>query len=140
MSEAVEKEVMNQTVPEETPEEVIEKPYTLRNLKDRDLFPLLLILKKIGLKDFKEPFIQVASGEKTLKQIGIFTAIDMADVLICNLPKAENEIYALWADISGIPADEIKEMEFGTLPMMIVDTFKEMRNTSFFKVLAKLLS
>lgn len=138
MEEIKEVVVGGKTIP--TQEEVIEKPYTLRNLKDGDLFPLLQILKKIGLKDFKEPFIQVASGEKTLKQVGIFTAIDMADVLICNLPKAENEIYALWERLSGIPADEIREMEFGTLPMMIVDTFKEMRNTTFFKVLSKLLS
>ena len=37
-------------------------------------------------------------------------------------------------------AEEIKEMEFGTLPMMIVDTFAKAKNTSFFKVLSKLLS
>lgn len=130
MSEAIEK----------VQEEIIEKPYTLRNLKDRDLFPLLQIFKKIGLKDFKEPFIQVASGQKTMKQIGYLVALDMADVLVCNIPKAEEEIYSLWSSLSDIPAEEIKEMEFGTLPMMIVDTFKEMRNTSFFKVLSKLLS
>lgn len=131
MSEAIEKEMQ---------EEVIEKPYTLRKLKDRDLFPLLQILKKIGLKDFKEPFIQVASGQKTLKQIGYLVALDMADILVNNIPRAEEEIYSLWSDLSGIPAEEIKNMEFGTLPLMIADTFGEMRNTSFFKVLSKLLS
>lgn len=120
-------------------EEIIERPYTLRALKDKDLFPLLQIFKKIGIKDFKDSFIQVASGEKTLKDVGILVALDMADVLISNIPKAETEIYALWGDISGIAPDEIKEMEFGTLPLMIVDTFKGMKNTAFFKVLSKLL-
>ena len=120
-------------------EELLEKPYTLRDLKDKDLFPLLQILKKIGIKDYKEAFFQVASGG-TLDDVGMNVAFDMAEVLIGNLQKAEAEIYALWADISGIPADEIKEMEFGTLPMMIVDTFKGAKNTTFFKVLSKLLA
>ena len=121
-------------------EELLEKPYTLRELKDRDLFPLLQILKKIGIKDFKDAFFQVASGEKSLKEVGVLATIDMADIMIGNLGKAEEEIYSLWADISGIPADEIKEMEFGTLPMMIVDTFKGVKNATFFKVLSKLLA
>lgn len=120
-------------------EEQIEKPYTLRGLKDRDLFPLLQILKKVGIKDFKEAFFQVVSGEKTLKQLGILAAIDMADILIGNIGKAEEEIYTLWSDISNIPVEEMKEMEFGTLPMMIIDTFKGVKNLSFFKVLSKLL-
>ena len=47
-------------------EPVIERPYTLRRLKDGDLFPLLKILKKIGIRDCKEAFIQVASGEKSV--------------------------------------------------------------------------
>ncbi len=124
----------------ELQEEMIERSYELRDLKDKDLFPMLKILKKIGIKDFKSAFIQVASGEKSVKDIGILTAFDMADILIGNLTAAEDEIYSLWSDISGIPVDEMKEMEFGTLPLMITDTFNKARNTSFFKVLFKLLS
>ena len=121
-------------------EEIIERPYTLRKLKDRDLFMLLKILKKIGIKDCKEAFIQVASGEKTLKQIGIMASFDIADILIGNLAKVEEETYEMWSDISGIPVEEMKDMEFGTLPLMIMDTFSEARNTSFFRVLSKFLS
>lgn len=121
-------------------EEIIERPYTLRKLKDSDLFPLLKILKKIGIKDCKEAFIQVASGEKTLKQIGIMASFDIADILIGNLAKVEEETYEMWSDISGIPVEEMKDMEFGTLPLMIMDTFSEARNTSFFRVLSKFLS
>ena len=120
-------------------EEVIEKPYTLRNLKDGDLWPLLKILKRIGVKDFKTAFIQVATGQKTVKQLGILATLDIADILIGNLGKAEEDIYALWSDISGIPVEEMKEMEFGTLPLMIYDTFSGVKNTAFFKVLSKLL-
>lgn len=126
--------------------EAVERPYVLRTLKDKDLFPMLKILKKIGIKDFKDAFIQNRSdkqavdGKEVVKNIGILTAFDIADILLGNLEKAEIEIYALWSDISGIPTDEMKEMEFGTLPLMIMDTFSNVRNSSFFKVLFKFLS
>lgn len=121
-------------------EEPIERLYTLRRLRDGDLFPLLNILKKIGIKDCKDAFIQVVSGEKTLEQIGIIASLDIADILIGNMEKVEKEIYEMWSDISGISVEEIKNMEFGTLPLMIIDTFSEAKNTSFFKVLSRFLS
>ena len=124
---------------EEAVETVVERPYTLRKFNDGDLFPILKILKKIGIKDCKEAFVQVASGEKTLKEIGILASFDLADILIGNLTKVEEEVYSLYSDMSGIPADEIRAMEFGTLPLMIMDSFNEVKNTSFFKVLSKLL-
>ena len=124
---------------EETVEEVVERSYTLRKFNDGDLFPILKILKKIGIKDCKEAFVQVASGEKTVKEIGIIASFDLADILIGNLTKVEEEVYSLYSDLSGLSADEIRAMEFGTLPLMIMDSFNEVKNTSFFKVLSKLL-
>lgn len=117
----------------------IERAYKLREFKDRDLFPLLNILKKVGLKQFKAPFVQVATGEKSAKDIGVLIAIDMADVLVSGIGQAEDEIYSFYAELSGIPAEEIKEMEFGTLPMMIYDSFNGVKELSFFKVLFKSL-
>lgn len=134
MSKAIEEVAVEETV-----EEVVERPYTLRKFKDGDLWPLLQILKKIGIKDCKEAFVQVASGEKTLKEIGIIASFDLADILIGNLTKVEEEVYSLYSDMSGLSVNEIKEMEFGTLPLMIMDSFNEVKNTSFFKVLSKLL-
>ena len=134
MSKAIEEVAVEETV-----EEVVERPYTLRKFKDGDLWPLLQILKKIGIKDCKEAFVQVASGEKTLKEIGILASFDLADILIGNLTKVEEEVYSLYSDMSGLSVNEIKEMEFGTLPLMIMDSFNEVKNTSFFKVLSKLL-
>ena len=43
------------------------------------------------------------------------------------------------APAGGKTVQEIKDMEFGTLPLMIVDSFSEVKNTSFFKVLSKFL-
>jgi hypothetical protein len=43
------------------------------------------------------------------------------------------------SDLSGIPADEIPEMPFGTTPNMIWDIVKDAKNASFFRELSKLL-
>lgn len=120
--------------------EAIARPYTLRRLKDSDLFPLLRILKKIGIGDCKDAFIQVISGGKSLEQVGIAVSLDIAEILIGNLEKLEDDIYGLWSELSGIPAEEMREMEFGTLPLMILDTFSEAGNTSFFRALSRFLS
>ena len=79
-------------------------------------------------------------NQDNLEKVGILFVLDIADVLIGNLSKCEDEIYALWSDLSGIPVDDMKEMEFGTLPLMIYDSFRQARNTSFFKVLSEYLS
>ena len=127
--------------------------YRLRPLKDKDLFPMLNILKKAGIKDLKSAFVQDAYGgknsqdasedtqnKKSIKDIGLMTAFDLVDILLGNLPNIEDEVYDLWSDISGIPVDEMKEQEFGTLPLMIADTFAQAGNNSFFRVLSRYLS
>ena len=140
MSKAVKESTQIEEVAvEETVEEVVERPYTLRKFSDGDLFPILKILKKIGIKDCKEAFMQGETGEATLKQVGLLTAFDIADILIGNLTKVEEEVYSLYAEMSGLSVEEIKEMEFGTLPLMVLDSINEVKNTSFFKVLSKLL-
>ncbi len=122
----------------EVVEEKIDRPYTLRKLKDKDIFPLLQLLRKIGVKDFKGAFNSAVEGE--LSKVGIDVMLNMADILIENICSGAGEdIYSFWSELSGITVEDIKEMEFGTLPLMIYDSFSEVKNTSFFKVLSKLL-
>lgn len=123
---------------EETPEEPVERPYTLRGLKDKDLFPMLKILREIGLKEFKDAFSHFTEGE-SVQSIGAAVLLDIAGTIVGHIGAAEEDLYSLYSDMSGIPADEIREMEFGTLPLMILDSFSEAKNTSFFKVLSRLL-
>lgn len=123
----------------ETTEEIIERPYTLRKLKDGDLIPLLGLFRKLGLKDFKDTIVKAANGGN-VQEIGVEALLNIGDVVIANLEtEAGNAIYEFYSSMSGIPVEEIKDMEFGTLPMMIYDSFSEVKNASFFKVLAKLL-
>lgn len=120
--------------------EIIERAYTLRKLKDGDLMPLLRILRKLGLKEFKTVVMMVADG-KDAKEVGVAAFLNIADKMIENLDTqgVGEEIYSFYSEMSGIPVEGIKDMEFGTLPLMIYDSFSEVKNASFFKVLAKLL-
>ena len=132
-------DVIAEVQQEDAPEE-IERPYTLRELKDGDLFPMLRILKKIGMDEFKDTAFSLLAGDKSAKDIGTVAIINMVSIIVTNIPSAEKEIYTLWSDISGMPENIIRNMEFGTLPLMIMDTFQSAKSTSFFKVLSKFFS
>lgn len=123
----------------EVTEVTIERPYTLRKLKDGDLFPLLGLFRKLGLKEFKDVITSVASGGDA-QGFSINDLLNVGDVMISHLEGDAGEaVYQFYSSLSGIPVEEMKEMEFGTLPMMIYDSFKEAKNANFFKVLARLL-
>lgn len=156
MSKAI-KEANIEEVVEAAVEEAVERPYTLRKLMDADLFPLLQLLRKLGVKDFKNAILKAKDTikfngneydneeekAKALRELqessGIDLMLDMADLVISKIDTHSDAIYDFFSTLSGIPADEIKKMEFGTLPLMVYDTFYEVRNTAFFKVLSKLL-
>lgn len=130
---------MKEAVENQVTEEVIERPYTLRKLEDGDLIPLLQLFRKLGLKEFKDAFVQMAEG-KNVNEVGRIVFLEIADIMIGKLAGQTGEdIYNFYSGMSGIPVDEIKKMEFGTLPLMIYDSFDEVKNTAFFKVLFKLL-
>lgn len=117
----------------------IVRPYTLRKLNDGDLIPLLSLFRKLGLKEFKDVILKAANGGNAAA-IGIEATLNIGDVVISRLEGDAGEaVYDFYSSLCGIPVSEMKQMEFGTLPLMIYDSFAEVKNTSFFKVLAKLL-
>ena len=112
--------------------------YTLRRLKDRDLWPVLDIIGKVFPDDLGPVFAQLASGEKSLKEIGGVAIIRLIASVCRNMKHVRKEVYDLLEDVSGIPAAEIEEMEFGTTPKMIWDIVANEKNNSFFTAVSKL--
>jgi hypothetical protein len=119
-------------------EEVMERPYTLRRLKDRDLFPILGIIGEVFPDDLAKVFVQLTTKEKTVQEVGATAVLKIVLAVLKNMDKVKDEVYALLSDVSGIPAADIAEMEFGTTPNMIWDIISNEKNNSFFKVLSKL--
>ena len=126
----------NQEIREQ--EETVERSYTLRRLVDRDLFPILGILGEVFPDDLAKTFVQLSTKEKTVQEVGATAVLKMVLAVLKNMDKVQDDVYALLSDVSGIPAAEIAEMEFGTTPMMIWDIVSNEKNNGFFKVLSKL--
>ena len=126
----------NQEIREQ--EEVIERPYTLRRLKDRDLYPILNIISEVFPDDLAKDFVKLSTKEKSVKEVGAAAILKMVVAVLKNMDKVQEDVYNLLSDVSGIPAADIAEMEFGTTPMMIWDIVGNEKNCGFFKVLSKL--
>lgn len=122
---------------EEVTEEV--KPYKLRSLKDKDFYPMLDIITATLPDDLADVFVQLATGEKSVDEIGGMVVYKIAVSVLKNISAIPDKIYPLLSDLSGIPADEIPEMPFGTTPSMIWDIIADAKNASFFRALSKLL-
>lgn len=122
---------------EEVTEEV--KPYKLRSLKDKDFYPMLDIITATLPDDLADVFVQLATGEKSVYEIGGMVVYKIAVSVLKNVSAIPDKIYPLLSDLSGIPADEIPEMPFGTTPSMIWDIVADAKNASFFRALSKLL-
>ena len=126
----------NQEIREQ--EEIMEKPYTLRRLVDRDLFPILGIISEVFPDDLAKVFVQLSTKEKSVQEVGAMAVLKMVLAVLKNMDKVQDDVYALLSDVSGIPAEDISNMEFGTTPNMIWDIVSNEKNNSFFKVLSKL--
>lgn len=127
---------MNQEIREQ--EEIMEKPYTLRRLRDRDLFPILNIISEVFPDELSAVFVQLSTKEKSVQEVGAMAILKLVLAVLKNMDKVQEDVYALLSDVSSIPVDELKEMEFGTTPMMIWDIVANEKNCGFFKVLSKL--
>lgn len=129
------------------------KPYTLRPLCDEDLYPILDIIAKVCPEQMQPIFMKIVSKFESMEKliskdteedekqkiisdiavdIGVDVVMDMGLTVIRNLKTVKDEVYSLLSDLSGIPADQIRKMPFGTTPKMIMDVVKDVRNLDFF--------
>ena len=123
----------------EAVKEVKEKPYTLRELCDEDIYPVVDILDKTLPEDVKSAFRQMLSGEESPEAVGGMVVIDIARMVVKNIGKAKEEIYGFLSDLSGIPVEQLKKMPFGTTPRMIYDLFRDVKNGDFFMAVSESL-
>lgn len=124
---------------EEIKETTAEKPYTLRRLNDEDLFTVVEIIGIALPEEAKAAFAQAVTDGNVVKRGGM-VAFDVVKFIMKNIKACKNEVYSLLSDLSGIPADEIRKMPFGTTPKMLKEIFENEKDSDFFTELSKLLS
>lgn len=124
--------------------------YTFRTLNSTDVFLMFKILNKIGINEFtncfeKESIQQLISkmtGEKSESNatafVGFSVIIELANVIMGNLPKCENEIYQMLANTSNLSVEEIKGLDLAVFTEMVIDFIKKDEFKDFISVVSKL--
>ena len=135
-------------------EEGTEKPYTFRLLGAPDIFLMSKIISKIGINEFKACFesdgiknlIQNATMEKkeegeetNLVSIGAGVFLEIANVILGNLPKCESEIYQMLSQTSNLTVKEITAPGNATMFLeMVIDFIQKEEFRDFIKVVSRL--
>lgn len=128
-----------------------EATYTLRSLQGADIFPMSAIIKKIGVKEFKNAFRDeeikdlvksINSGEMSkdaaANQAGMAVILNIVDVVLGNLPRAEKDIYKFLASLSGMKPDEVAALPMATFTAMVIDVIQKDEFKDFIKVVSRL--
>lgn len=128
-----------------------EATYTLRSLQGADIFPMSAIIKKIGVKEFKNAFqdeeikglVQSInngdmSKDAAAKQAGMTVILNIVDVVLGNLPRAEKDIYKFLASLSGMKPDEVAALPMATFTGMVIDVIQKDEFKDFIKVVSRL--
>ena len=116
-----------------------------------DLFIVVNIISKIGVKEFKACFeseevtaavlgvMKKADGEADIVSIGVSVALDIAAILMANIGKCKSDIYALLSNLSGMKEKEIAKLPLKTFTDMIFDLVRKREFADFFQDAAKFL-
>ena len=106
--------------------------YTFRTLDATDIFPVIRIVRKIGLNKFKavfeNPEMQAMINEEKEEisnEGGIALMLELAQIVLDGVGDCENDIFELLARTSNKTADEIKRFDVVTFTQMIMDFFKK---------------
>lgn len=116
-----------------------EKPYTLRRLCARDIFPFAKILSKVGIKQFSECFQLDEDDNLSLSMSGLAVALNVIDILLNNLDKCENEIYSFLAGVSSMTPEQIMNLDMDVFAQMIIEIFQKKEFADFFRAVSRLL-
>ena len=128
----------------------MEKVYTVRKLEAGDVFLMFKILGKIGINEFAECFgketVQKMFSGMTSKEgvqdfttsMGIAVTLEMANIILGNLPKCEQEIFQMLSNTSNLTVNQVRKLDFATFMSMVIDFVKKDEFKDFIKVASRL--
>lgn len=119
------------------------KRYELRDLKADDLFAMLKIINKIGLKEAKECFNSIeikqaisaddGKDEAFVSAVGMHVMFEVANLIVSRLPECKDELYTFLSSLSGMKAKEIADMSMVDFYDMIMEVVKHPNFKDFFQ-------
>lgn len=145
----------------ETAEQEAAKPYTFRKLCAKDVFPMITIIKKIGLKDFVKFFkeggldkivvdffakktdnqaeenAEENAENNPIEVLGMTIAVELAEIIFDNLEKCEGDIFKLLASVAEMDVEDVRNLGLADFAEMVIDFFKKEDFKDFIKVVSK---
>lgn len=137
----------------------------LRELKAKDIMPMVNILQKIGLKQIRETLTpdKIKSLMKAMKSepdqqedqhedqnqeekidgrtiLGFNLIMEVVGLVLDNLPACESDIYKFIGSISNLSAEEVADLPLGEFTDVIVRILKDDGFSDFFKAVSKFLN
>lgn len=126
---------------------VVERPYTFRELNASDIAPMCKIVSKIGITEFTKCFesesvLEIMKSAKDKAKIsditGLQVMLEMVNVIVSHIPDCEKDIFNLLASVSGLKVDEIRAFNLPIITRMIMDFFKKEEFKDFIGVVSEL--
>lgn len=136
--------------------------YIKRKLGIGDLMPVIRIIGKIGISDFKKCFagdtlknlIQKGAEEQEnsadekkeenadnlVEQVGFDVVLNIIDVLLLNVPKCEKELYSFLASMCGVSVEEFLTFPPSAFVDILQEIFAAEEAKDFFSHVSRLLN
>ena len=108
------------------------------------MHPLANIISKIGFKEFKGCFDSpevkagMADGSLDLEKAGVTIMFDVMGIVIANIPKCIDDVFAFISSLTGMDIEEVKGLDLDVITEIIIDIFQKEEFKKVFKVASKL--
>ncbi len=124
---------------------------TLRRLQATDLFTMVKILNKVGIKQIKDAInvdeinevrkklAESDNKDNSIATLGINIVTSVVGVVFENLPYVEDDLYMFVGSVAGMKAKEVSKMDIGDFMDIIVTIVTKDEFKDFFKRASKLI-
>lgn len=119
---------------------VKENGYEVRPLVATDMGAICKIISAIGIRQFKDCFKVDDFKKGNVEEIGFNVLIDMCGIIVSNIPKAEDDIQAFVASVTGMKLHEVKALPFADYGELIVQIVTNEDFKDFFNRVMKLFN
>ena len=120
----------------------------MRKLCAADMFPMLGLLSRIGIKEIgqcfdtsiiKDVMKRLQDGQDVAEAAGIQVMTEIADVVISHLAVCEKELLALLASVTGKTAEELRNLEISEFIELIIAFIRTEEFMDFFRAVSSAL-
>lgn len=120
---------------------------TVRGFIFSDVFLVVKILKKIGITRLKETLtadkiteLMNKDTEESSKILGFNLIMEVMGIVFENLELVEDDVYKLFAGLTGKDTEEVRNLPFGTVVEIVKEILGKDNTMDFFQDVSKLVN